>query len=160
MGRERIWKLLSAGIGMLCGLIARKLMWAGYQLVRKDAAIPSPFDPNNAGFFERRLTVGGRRWHWPRYGEGGERPYCYDWLGSRHGDLLPGRGRRSDSHLTSEFCRFTARKSKGFYEALSKAGRMPRGASFDRKWGSERTRCRTATDERSTTRRAEWRVRQ
>jgi len=50
MGRERIWKLLSAGIGMLCGLIARKLMWAGYQLVRKDAAIPSPFDPNNAGF--------------------------------------------------------------------------------------------------------------
>jgi hypothetical protein len=138
MGRERIWKLLSAGIGMLCGLIARKLMWAGYQLV---------------------LAVGGRCWHWPRYGEGGERPYCYDWLGSRHGDLLPGRGRRSDSHLTSEFCRFTARKSKGFYEALSKAGRMPRGASFDRKWGSERTRCRTATDERSTTRRAEWRVR-
>ena len=50
MARERMWKLLSAGVGMLCGLLARKLMRAGYQLVRKDAATPSPFDPTKAGF--------------------------------------------------------------------------------------------------------------
>jgi Protein of unknown function (DUF4235) len=50
VGRERMWKLLSAGVGMLCGLLARKLMRAGYQLVRRDAATPSPFDPTKAGF--------------------------------------------------------------------------------------------------------------
>jgi len=41
---------LSAGIGMLCGLLARKSLRAGYELVRNDATAPSPFDPTNAGF--------------------------------------------------------------------------------------------------------------
>ncbi|HXN61749.1 MAG TPA: DUF4235 domain-containing protein [Acidimicrobiales bacterium] len=50
MTRERVWKLVSAGIGMLGGLLARKLMRAGYQAVRKDAAAPSPFDPTSARF--------------------------------------------------------------------------------------------------------------
>ncbi len=48
--RERIWKLVSAGIGMLGGLLARKLMRVGYQAIRKDAAAPSPFDPTSARF--------------------------------------------------------------------------------------------------------------
>lgn len=50
MTRERVWKLVSAGIGMLGGLLARKLMRAGYRAVRKDAAAPSPFDPTSARF--------------------------------------------------------------------------------------------------------------
>jgi hypothetical protein len=48
--RERLWKLVSAGIGMLGGLLARKLMRAGYQAIRKDSAAPSPFDPTSARF--------------------------------------------------------------------------------------------------------------
>ena len=50
MTRQRIFKLLSAGIGMLCGLLAKKLLRAGYQLVRRDATAPSPFDPTRVGF--------------------------------------------------------------------------------------------------------------
>lgn len=50
MGRERMWKLVSTGIGMLGGLLARKLMRAGYQAIRKDKAAASPFDPTNARF--------------------------------------------------------------------------------------------------------------
>ena len=45
-----MWKLLSAGIGMLCGMLAKRLLRAGYQLVRRDASAPSPFDPTNVGF--------------------------------------------------------------------------------------------------------------
>ena len=45
-----MWKLVSTGIGLLGGLLARKLMRAGYQVVRKDAAAPSPFDPTNTRF--------------------------------------------------------------------------------------------------------------
>ena len=50
IGRERMWKLVSTGTGMLCGLIVRKLMRAGYTAIRKDAAAPSPFDPTKARF--------------------------------------------------------------------------------------------------------------
>lgn len=49
-GRERMWKLVSTGIAMLGGLLARKLMKAGYRAIRKDAAAPSPFDPTSARF--------------------------------------------------------------------------------------------------------------
>jgi hypothetical protein len=49
-GRERVWKLVSTGTGMLAGLIARKLMRAGYTAIRKDAAAASPFDPTKARF--------------------------------------------------------------------------------------------------------------
>ena len=45
IGRQRIWKLVSTVTGMLSGLLARKLMRAAYQAIRKDAAAPSPFDP-------------------------------------------------------------------------------------------------------------------
>ena len=45
-----MWKLVSTGIGVLGGLLARKLMRAGYEAVRKDAAAPSPFDPTDSGF--------------------------------------------------------------------------------------------------------------
>ncbi len=48
--RERMWKLLSTGTGMLCGLVARKLLRAGYTAIRKDAAAPSPFDPTRPRF--------------------------------------------------------------------------------------------------------------
>ncbi len=50
IGRERTWKLVSTGTGMLSGLLARKLLRRGYEAVRKDAAAPSPFDPTKAGF--------------------------------------------------------------------------------------------------------------
>jgi Protein of unknown function (DUF4235) len=49
-GRERMWKLVSTSTGMLVGLLARKLMRAGYTAVRKDAAADSPFDPTKARF--------------------------------------------------------------------------------------------------------------
>ena len=50
ISRERMWKLVSTGIGLLGGLLARKLMRAGYQAVRQDAAAASPFDPTDARF--------------------------------------------------------------------------------------------------------------
>jgi hypothetical protein len=50
LGRERRWKLVSTGTGMLGGLIARKLLRAGYTAIRKDAASPSPFDPTKRRF--------------------------------------------------------------------------------------------------------------
>jgi len=50
ISRERMWKLVSTGMGLLGGLLARKLMRAGYQAFRKDAAAASPFDPTNARF--------------------------------------------------------------------------------------------------------------
>lgn len=50
IGRERMWKLVSTGTGMLCGLLARKLLRTGYTVVRRDAAAPSPFDPTKARF--------------------------------------------------------------------------------------------------------------
>ena len=45
-----MWKLVSTGIGMLGGLLARKPMRAAFQAFRKDAGAPSPFDPTDAGF--------------------------------------------------------------------------------------------------------------
>jgi Protein of unknown function (DUF4235) len=50
VGRERIWKLVSLITGMLGGLIARKLIRATYQAVRKDTAPATPFDPTNPLF--------------------------------------------------------------------------------------------------------------
>jgi len=50
IGRKRMWKLISTIIGMLGGLLARKLMRTGYQTIRKDAAAASPFDPTSARF--------------------------------------------------------------------------------------------------------------
>lgn len=50
MGRERTWKLVSAIVAMLGGLLARKLMRAGYEAIRGDSAAPSPFDPTKARF--------------------------------------------------------------------------------------------------------------
>jgi len=50
ISREGMWKLVSTGMGLLGGLLARKLMRAGYQAFRKDAAAASPFDPTNARF--------------------------------------------------------------------------------------------------------------
>jgi hypothetical protein len=49
-GRERMWKLVSSGTGMLVGLLARKLLRAGYTAIRKDAGAASPFDPTKARF--------------------------------------------------------------------------------------------------------------
>jgi Protein of unknown function (DUF4235) len=49
-GRERTWKLVSTGTGMLVALLARKLMRAGYTAIRKDAHAASPFDPTKARF--------------------------------------------------------------------------------------------------------------
>ncbi len=50
IGRERMWKLVSTGTGMLAGLLARKLMRAGYTAIRRDKAAASPFDPTKARF--------------------------------------------------------------------------------------------------------------
>ena len=40
-----MWKLVSLITGMLGGLLARKLIRATYQIVRKDTAPATPFDP-------------------------------------------------------------------------------------------------------------------
>jgi hypothetical protein len=45
-----MWKLVSTAIGLLGGLLARKLMRTAYEAVRKDANAPSPFDPTNTEF--------------------------------------------------------------------------------------------------------------
>src|SRR5580698_11543713 len=50
ISRERMWKLVSTSTGMLCGLLARKLMRTGYTAISKDAAAPSPFDPTKPRF--------------------------------------------------------------------------------------------------------------
>jgi hypothetical protein len=50
ISRERIWKVVSTGAGLLGGLVARKLLRAGYQTVRRDPAAASPFDPTDARF--------------------------------------------------------------------------------------------------------------
>jgi len=49
-GRERMWKLVSTITGMLGGLLARKLIRATYQAIRKDTAPSTPFDPTNPRF--------------------------------------------------------------------------------------------------------------
>ncbi|MGO8826450.1 MAG: DUF4235 domain-containing protein [Acidimicrobiales bacterium] len=50
IGRERMWKLVSTITGMLGGLLARKLIRATYQAIRKDTAPATPFDPTNPRF--------------------------------------------------------------------------------------------------------------
>jgi len=50
IGRERMWKLVSAITGMLGGLLARKLIRATYQAIRTDTAPATPFDPTNPQF--------------------------------------------------------------------------------------------------------------
>jgi Protein of unknown function (DUF4235) len=50
ISRVRMWRLVSTGSGMLCGLLARKLLRAGYSAIRGDAAAASPFDPTNSRF--------------------------------------------------------------------------------------------------------------
>jgi hypothetical protein len=48
--RERNWKLASTLTGVLGALVAKRLMRAGYHVVRKDAASATPFDPRSARF--------------------------------------------------------------------------------------------------------------
>ncbi len=50
ISRERMWKLVSVITGMLGGLVARKVIRATYQAVRKDTAPATPFDPTNPQF--------------------------------------------------------------------------------------------------------------
>ena len=101
IGHERMWKLASAGIGMLGGLLARKLMRAGYRAVRKDAAAPSPFDPTERPVLvARRPAVGGGGRHRPRHRQGAERPPRRDGLGGRHRHPPPGSWR---NQRTPEF---------------------------------------------------------
>lgn len=50
IGRERMWKLVSTITGMLGGLLARKLIRATYQAIRKDTAPVTPFDPTDPRF--------------------------------------------------------------------------------------------------------------
>ncbi len=50
ISRERIWKLVSTGTGLLGGLLARKLLRTGYTAFRHDAAAASPFDSTTARF--------------------------------------------------------------------------------------------------------------
>lgn len=50
IGRDRTWMLVSRGTGLLAGLLARKLLRAGFTAVRKDSVAASPFDPTKARF--------------------------------------------------------------------------------------------------------------
>ena len=48
--RERAWKGISYLSGVLGAMLAKRLMRAGYQAIRKDADPASPFDPTDARF--------------------------------------------------------------------------------------------------------------
>ena len=48
--RERMWKLVSTVTGLLGGILARKLIRALYQAIRKDGAPATPFDPTSPRF--------------------------------------------------------------------------------------------------------------
>ena len=50
VSRERIWRLVSISSGLLGGLLARRLIRVAYQIVRKDTAPVTPFDPTNPQF--------------------------------------------------------------------------------------------------------------
>jgi hypothetical protein len=50
IGRERMWKLVSTITGLLGALLAKKLIRAAYQAIRKDTAPDTPFDPSNPRF--------------------------------------------------------------------------------------------------------------
>ena len=50
ISRERKWKLVSVATGLLAGLLARRLIRGAYQIVRKDTAPVTPFDPTNPQF--------------------------------------------------------------------------------------------------------------
>jgi hypothetical protein len=50
ISRERMWKLVSVATGLLGGLLARRLIRGVYQIVRKDTAPVTPFDPRNPQF--------------------------------------------------------------------------------------------------------------
>ena len=45
-----MWKLVSTITGRPGGLLARKLIRATYQAIRKDTAPATPFDPTNPRF--------------------------------------------------------------------------------------------------------------
>ncbi len=48
--RERRWKLVSVGTGVLAGMLTKKLMRAVYQAVSKNSGRKTPFDPINPRF--------------------------------------------------------------------------------------------------------------
>lgn len=50
ISRDRMWKMVSVITGMLGGLLARRLIRATYQAVRKDTDPATPFDPTNPRF--------------------------------------------------------------------------------------------------------------
>jgi hypothetical protein len=50
IGRERTWRLVSTGTGMLAALLVRKLVRAAYRALRSDASPSTPFDPESTGF--------------------------------------------------------------------------------------------------------------
>jgi hypothetical protein len=50
VSRERMWRLVSISSGLLGGLLARRLIRVAYQIVRKDTAPVTPFDPTNPQF--------------------------------------------------------------------------------------------------------------
>lgn len=50
ISRERLWKLLSVGSGLLGGLLARRLIRVAYRIISKDTAPATPFDPTNPQF--------------------------------------------------------------------------------------------------------------
>ena len=54
-----MWKVVSLTTGLLGGLIARKLIRATYQAVRKDTAPATPFDPTNPRFSWPTPCYGG-----------------------------------------------------------------------------------------------------
>jgi hypothetical protein len=45
LSRERRWKLVSVGTGVLAGMLTKKLMRAMYQAVSKNSGRKTPFDP-------------------------------------------------------------------------------------------------------------------
>jgi len=50
VGADRMWQLVSTATGLLGAMVAKKLLRAGYQAIRKDTDPESPFDPTDARF--------------------------------------------------------------------------------------------------------------
>ena len=50
VSRERMWKLVSVASGLLGALLARRLIRVAYQIVRRDTAPVTPFDPTDPRF--------------------------------------------------------------------------------------------------------------
>jgi hypothetical protein len=59
LGRDRTWRLVSTGTGVLGAVLAQRALRKVYEAVREDPDAPSPFDPTSAEFSWPTVVVWG-----------------------------------------------------------------------------------------------------